>query len=366
MNFKKTISYFAIVLFAFSSLTASSQEELKSYYSRSDGSYESKASWSDSDHNGPRTGINPGCKITSGSEVLIEDSLITECNPMIINEMGRVLVRNGGKLEINGDLEIYGKAILDIDPSSTVTINGQLTLSGGAQLIIDGNLNAHGNISVTGSANACGNGQANVSGAISGKGWCNSIHVLPIELIDFSARLSDDTNILLEWSPKLGTPSDKFILERSSNGMTFKEIAVLKEDDQTSNDDLKRYVDEGLRTGTFYYRVTQVNFLNVFKASKLIAVSITKAANSDACELLVNPNPCVPSYTVTLNDCPNSVYKTFVMDGAGRTISELIPISKTKQRIEYHLNKDNFMLPGVYIIRATSESDSLYKKVMIR
>ena len=86
MNFKKTISYFAIVLFAFGSLTASSQEELKSYYSRSDGSYESKASWSDSDHNGPRTGINPGCKITSGSEVLIEDSLITECHKVLIDQ----------------------------------------------------------------------------------------------------------------------------------------------------------------------------------------------------------------------------------------------------------------------------------------
>ena len=367
MNAKTSISLISIIFLIFSSLTLKSQEDGKQYFSRNDGSYESTASWSDSKHDGPRSGVNPGCKLTTGIKVFIEDSLISECNPMLLDGDARLILRNGGKLELNGDLKLSGNALITIDPNSSLTINGEIFISGKAQVTLNGNLNAHGNITITENSQVCGNGKAKVSGAVSGKGWCNSIHLTPIELIDFTAKLTDDSNVLLEWSPKLATPSDRFILERSTNGMTFHEIAKIEADNSTNSDqDLKRYVDTNLKIGTYYYRITQVNFLNVFKASKLIAVSITKDLNTGACELQVNPNPCAPSCTVTLNDCPNSVYKTYVMDGAGRTISELIPISKTKQKIEYHLNKENFTMPGVYIIRATSESDSLFKKVMIR
>ena len=348
-------------------LLVNGQEGGKQFFSRNDGSYESTASWSDDSHDGPRAGINPGCKLSEGFYVFIEDSLISECNPMLLSSDAKIIIRNGGKLEVNGDLKLSGNASISVDANSSLTINGEIVVSSKAKLTINGSLNAHGNITILESGQVCGNGQAKVSGSVSGSGWCNTIHLSPIELIDFTAKLADDINVILEWSPQLATPSDKFILERSSNGMTFKEIAKIDADSPSKNStELKRYLDTNLKTGTYYYRVTQVNFLNVFKASKLIAVSITKDANSDVCELKVNPNPCVPSCIVTLNDCPNSVYKTYVMDGAGRTISELIPISKTKQKIEYHLNKDNFTMPGVYIIRATSESDSLFKKVMIR
>ncbi len=363
----KYIPVFAFSLMLLSALSALSQDEGKSYYSRNDGSYESTASWSDQNHDGPRSGINPGCALKTGITVFIEDSLISECNPMSIDGNAQLLISNGGKLEVNGDLRLSGNASITIDANSTLTINGEITLTKEAHIIIDGRLNAHGNIRIAEGAEVCGSGNANVSGTVSGKGWCNTIHLLPIELIDFTASLNDDTNILLEWSPKLGTPSDKFILERSSNGMTFNEITTIKADNASkANDDPKRYLDANLKPGTYYYRVTQVNFLDVVRASKLIAVSIIKISNTGDCELHVNPNPCVPSCTVTLDDCPNGVFKTYVMDGAGRTISELIPVSKTKQKIEYHLNKDNFTMPGVYIIRATSQTDSLYKKVMIR
>lgn len=122
------IAVIAVLISLTSSLVVNGQEDGNQYFSRNDGSYESTASWFNTNHDDPRTGINPGCKLTTGFQVYIEDSLISECNPMLMSGDAQLNIRNGGKLEVNGDLNHNSNTSITIDQNSSLTINSEMPI----------------------------------------------------------------------------------------------------------------------------------------------------------------------------------------------------------------------------------------------
>lgn len=287
---------------------------------------------------------------------------------MLINGNVDFIIRNGGKLEITGGLEIFGNATFEIDPTSRLTINGDLEVAGNGELVLDGDLIVNGDVEISGNADVCGNGNAQVSGSISGDGWCYGINVMPIDLISFEANVDQNNwdNIQLTWETSIEINNDYFILERSDNGMSFYEIATIDGAGTSIQNKSYAHTDKQLMPGTYYYRLSQVDFNGAAVTFEVVSISILQDAVSGACELSVNPNPCVPSCVVTLTDCEGPVYQTQVLDGAGRFVTELIPISNSEKDVIYHVSKSNFTLPGIYIIRSATASGARTKKVMIK
>ncbi|MEX2597629.1 MAG: hypothetical protein WEC59_11930 [Salibacteraceae bacterium] len=339
-------------------------QPVTNFYSISDATFENNGTWSSNNHNGNSSNTNPGCVINGRVNIYIEDSLSSNCQPLKINGNVNFIIRNGGHLNLTGAVEILGNANFSIDENSSLIINGDLEVAGNGDMELDGSLVVNGDVSVSGNAEVCGSGDAQVSGTISGTGWCMNIGLLPIDLISFKAVAKNDEHIVISWLTAVEINNDKFVLERSINGLTFDPIIEIAGAGNSNTENKYSYTDTDVTEGTYYYRLTQIDFNGDSETFDIASATIENASGEE-CEMEVNPNPCVPSCKAVL-DCPGGVFKTYVMDGYGRMISELIPISNYNGRSTYHINRGNFLMPGVYIINARSAEKNISKKVMIK
>jgi hypothetical protein len=112
--------------------------------------------------------------------------------------------------------------------------------------------------------------------------WSHS--TLPVELLDFTAEKQGD-DVLLKWVTASEINNDYFILQRSSDGITFEDVTTV--DGAGNSNSLLYYshVDENPLGGTSYYRLKQVDFDGAFEYSDIKAVSFNETS------ILVYPNP---------------------------------------------------------------------------
>ncbi|NQV51902.1 MAG: hypothetical protein HQ500_01900 [Flavobacteriales bacterium] len=342
-------------------------EDNPTFFSREDGTFEASGLWSNDGYDGEEISEHPACAMSGKSSVNIQDSVVSLCDKMILSGNAQLIVAKGGELHLKGGMELIGNAQVNVEEGGSLIIGGKLEMTGGAKLNLSGSLSVNGDIEVLGQAFACGNGNALVGGRIAGIGWCLDLNVLPIEMINIDANLRAEKILTLEWTSLIESEKDVFIVERSANGMSFEEIGRLEGTAEAGSSPQYTLKDEGLTPGHYYYRITQENRSGETEAVEMIAATIAPNEETGICELEVDPNPCVPGCTVTLTDCPGSAFRAYVVDGAGRMISELVPIN-TRDRdrtIQYYLNKNNFAMPGVYIIRAESDEVEVSKKLII-
>lgn len=361
-SFVRPIVFIGLLLISFSTRTIASDSPI-SYYSIKSGVFEKSGVWAGTEA-GKSNGLHPGCAVHGEMNVYIEDSLTSTCLPLLVNGNANFILRNGGHLEITGDVEVHGDARFIVDKSSSLTINGDLQVAGNANFNLEGKLLINGDISVIGKGEACGAGDALVTGVVSGNGWCLSLSVLPLDPVQFKAKVTDNQGVSLEWQTKQEFNSEAFIVERSENGMVYEEISRIAGAGNDDEPNKYSFTDTEVEDGTYYYRLSQVNKDGDRDYFDPVTATLMDS-DLEFCDLMVQPNPCVPSCKAYLN-CPGSVFRTYIMDGYGRMISELIPISEFDGQSTYHINKDNFMMPGVYILKAEANDKQLVKKVMIK
>lgn len=287
---------------------------------------------------------------------------------MVLSGNAELHISSGGQLRLQGGLELLGNSRLIVDEGATLTVASGISTNGRSSIELNGSLTSYGAVEVQGQSTICGRGSSKVGGSISGLGWCLDLAVLPIELISLEARLNTDENVRLSWTSLLESESDDFLIERSSNGMSFQKIAEVEGMAESDMGSTYSYEDQGLKPGLYYYRISQVGSSGETEAIELIAATIERDPETGLCSLEIDPNPCVPACTVTLSDCPGSAFRAVLMDGAGRMVSELIPVNTRdrESKIQYYLNEDNFTMPGVYILRAQSENSDISEKLIIQ
>lgn len=355
---KINITFFTTVALLFS-LVLQAQDQ-HSFQSLKDGSFESKANWSIDNKNGSDV-TSPGCTINDADFVIIEHEMETTCSPVGVYGETKFHLKNGGHLSIDGNMDIYGDAQLLVDHQSSLFIDGDLTISGESEFLLEGTLTVTGNVNVIGEATTCGTGKANVSGSVAGDGWCLELSIQPVMILGFEAELAENQNVRLTWDAKGRTSQIDYLIERSDNGMTFTEIARFTDPTLSKLE----FTDLEVGEGNHYYRLTVINGAGSGENVEFASVSVESAV-SGMCDLEVDPNPCVPSCIATLIDCPSGVYNTSIMDASGQMVAQLLPIAQSKSRIQYHINKENLLMPGVYVIRAAGGTTSKSKKVIVK
>lgn len=115
--------------------------------------------------------------------------------------------------------------------------------------------------------NATGWGSANVVSSApvltvpSGEQPCNTITclTLPVELLKFFALPSGD-DVVLSWATATETNCDHFSIERSSDGLTWKEIATVPGSGNSSQRKDYSYTDSYPGKGITYYRLLQQDY----------------------------------------------------------------------------------------------------------
>lgn len=189
--------------------------------------------------------------------------------------------------------------------------------------------------------------------------------VLPIHLLSFDARLEGNT-VRVEWTTATEQNNDYFTVERSTNGLTFDEIAEVPGAGNSNQPIDYSIYDDSPVLGTTYYRLKQTDFDGKYEYFDIVAVNYSKN-NEGTCVLKVYPNPCPGRCAITLENCQENErgeMKVELFDAAGNRIYQNIPYRDSDGSFSFYINTDNNMAPGVYIVRAAAVRES-YKKRMI-
>jgi hypothetical protein len=129
--------------------------------------------------------------------------------------------------------------------------------------------------------------------------------VLPVELLNFSAKNSDNQQVAISWETASEKNNAAFDVQKSSNGKSFKTFATVKGKVNSSEKQSYSLLDETPSVGHNYYRLRQVDTDGKETFSKVNYVWI--AAEKGI--LHVYPNPAKANLTI---ECEKATDVTIV------------------------------------------------------
>ena len=190
---------------------------------------------------------------------------------------------------------------------------------------------------------------------------CQSI-VLPVTILSFDAKYVAANNVKVSWSTTDEVNASYFVVERSSNGSDFSEVAQVNAS-ESANPVHNYYINDQLynvNSNVVYYRLRIVDKDGKYNYSKIIPVKLDQPENS----ISVYPNP-VDNYAIVnlYSDKPgNSVLR--LIDEAGR---QILVKSFTVVAGNNNLTVDQLgHLPkGIYVIQVML-NNNLYNQKIIK
>ncbi|HUH75295.1 MAG TPA: T9SS type A sorting domain-containing protein [Chitinophagales bacterium] len=141
----------------------------------------------------------------------------------------------------------------------------------------------------------------------------HQVDILPVELLSFTGKLDGNTTIL-NWETASEFNNDRFEIERSEDVNDFEKIGV-KSGYGTSNIPVAyRHSDQLNSSGTYYYRLKQIDYDGTATYSNIIAVYFQIET-----QIMVYPNPAQDWIIVKANDL-NARYRVQVFSTSGNLL----------------------------------------------
>ena len=187
--------------------------------------------------------------------------------------------------------------------------------------------------------------------------------VLPISLSDFSGEYDEmSRSNLLNWTTLSETNNDYFLVERSTDLISFNPIADIDGSGDSQIEKKYSYYDPIEGSGVFYYRLKQVDANGDFTYSNVI--SISSVFNDDSFFTNIFPNPAKDQLTlvtkareesepieVEIYSNQSKLIQSEQLTGSSNASNYLIDVSTLKS--------------GIYTVRLQSGSEVEIRKIVI-
>jgi len=286
-----------------------------------------------------------------------------------------------GTIPVDGDVVIIPVGfIVDVSgvngtvyANITITVNGELNLNNGQKLRIDcsssASISAGGKLSGDNGGSklvVCGADAYTGPSLLSGPASFG-LSTLPIELINFSAEIKNNSELELKWQTATESNNDFFTIERSENGAIYSELSIVDGAGNSSTTLSYSFSDKKPIEGTSYYRLKQTDFDGKYNYSSVLAVNFEKIASG--CVLTVYPNPCSSECNVDLVDCDDNERPDInveLIDASGNKVYSKVPVRDEKGSFSFTLDTKNNLKPGVYIVRGVSRKENYSKKILVK
>ena len=175
---------------------------------------------------------------------------------------------------------------------------------------------------------------------------------IPVELTSFSANVSDGA-VVLNWYTATELNNSGFEVERKSQNTDWARIAFVPGSGTTTEGRNYSYSDNSITSGTYTYRLRQVDFDGSFEYSQEVNVDVTPTMDY---ALQQNyPNPFNPSTKIRFTVPEASVVKLAVFNAIGEEIKELVNNYYTAGSHEIIFNASN-LSSGIYFVKMESGS----------
>jgi|GEM_PF-1120109 len=138
--------------------------------------------------------------------------------------------------------------------------------------------------------------------------------VLPVRSININA-VTKSSSVDIRWNTVDEENTDKFIVEKSNDGVTFTSIGSVKAKGSGNGS----YILEDVRPvkGFNYYRVKAIDVNRAFRYSSVVSAQFNNAPKAS---MVIYPNPVQGQATLQLANLDAGTYQLKVRDLTGRTI----------------------------------------------
>ncbi|MBS1518987.1 MAG: T9SS type A sorting domain-containing protein [Bacteroidetes bacterium] len=189
---------------------------------------------------------------------------------------------------------------------------------------------------------------------------------LPVELISFNSNLIDN-DVILNWSSLSELNNAGFDIERKDQkektNVSWKKIGSLSGHGTTSIVQNYFFKDNNLLTGSYSYRLKQIDFngnFEYFNLSNEVVIGIPEKF-----ELSQNyPNPFNPSTKIDFSLPADGLVTMKIFDMSGKEVMTLLNEVKTAGYHSVNFNASN-LSSGIYFYRLSAADYTDTKKMML-
>jgi hypothetical protein len=194
-------------------------------------------------------------------------------------------------------------------------------------------------------------GQIEFSNIVSGN--------IPVELISFSASVSKNS-VLLNWSTATETNNFGFEVEKQV-GSQWQRIGFVRGKGTSTELNTYSFNDKSISSGTYSYRLKQIDFNGSFEYSNAINVNVGAPLSF---QLLQNyPNPFNPATTINFQLPERTNVSLKIYDILGREVMTLLNEVKAAGSYSINFNAAGFA-SGIYIYKISTGSGNTAAKKM--
>jgi len=184
---------------------------------------------------------------------------------------------------------------------------------------------------------------------------------IPVEFASFSANTSNGA-VTLSWQTATETNNSGFEIERRSDGTSFTKIGYVPGKGTTTNISAYSFIDDNVASGSYSYRLKQIDFNGTISYSKEVYVDVTAPA---VFELSQNyPNPFNPSTSIKFSVPVDGMVNLAVYNLLGEKVVTLINKEMKAGRHEVNFEASK-LASGLYFYRLEAGDFSSVKKMML-
>ena len=242
------------------------------------------------------------------------------------------------------EVELSGKLTLATSTKLLLSANSVIKIEGGN---INGNVNTQqiligGVVKYDGSLDMVKTGftYADNTTGVSPNGFFTP-SILAVHFVNFSAVKTTKSNVLLTWTTSEEVNNKHFNLQKSVDGVNWKQIATVFP--QTVNDNQKtyQYTDPNVATGQIYYRILQVDLDGSYTYSEV------RTVNGDVTGSTIKAYASSPDVIVleSTGGALAAGSKVSVLTSTGQLVFRTSIQQQTKVSI-----RTNKQLSGIYIV----------------
>ena len=177
--------------------------------------------------------------------------------------------------------------------------------------------------------------------------------VIPVELVRFSAK-ANKNDAVLTWQTASEKNNDFFAVERSFDGQNFVEIGRVKGNGTTAKPMNYTFTDKDLSSGTFYYRLKQVDFDQNSQFTTVQAVKIQNGAKT----ISIFPNPT--SDRIFIQNAASVIARHEATQG-GTLTDNMGRVVQSFKIVPSEINLEG-LTNGIYFLKIGSENFKIIKK----
>jgi hypothetical protein len=179
---------------------------------------------------------------------------------------------------------------------------------------------------------------------------------LPISLLDFNAQVVLG-QVNLTWSTASEINNDYFTIERSKNGIDFKELAQVPAAGNSNQILNYKLIDEQPYQGLSYYRLKQTDFDGKFTFAQIKTVTINDNQKPDHISIYPNPSNINGIYLAWPEGYNDTQTYLQLIDLYGKVLySDVYTLKNTTMPI--FINFENIAV-GIYTLQLTHNSETV-------